>query len=147
MQQVDHGPKVAALLDVDLEQVAQVVEARRGQPKVALLLDAGRLGVALDDDQPLQCRAELAGHLLPGRLAAMRAEADRAVRVALGQEDAPAVLGQVHVAEVRPPFPADSDSRPQIDVLGVQRRSHVVPPVQELRLPGLQRPLQPSVRR
>ena len=69
VQQVDHRPEVPALLDVDLEQVAQVVEARRGGAEVALLLDRGRLGVALDDDQPLQVGAVLARHLLPGRLA------------------------------------------------------------------------------
>ena len=69
VQQVDHRPEVPALLDVDLEQVAQVVQARRGRAEVALLLDRGRLGVALDDDQPLQVRPVLARHLLPGRLA------------------------------------------------------------------------------
>ena len=56
VQQVDHRPQVPALLDVDLEQVAQVVQARRGGAQVALLLDRGRLGVALDHDQPLQLR-------------------------------------------------------------------------------------------
>jgi hypothetical protein len=38
---------VAALLDVDLEEIPQVVERRRGEAEVALLLDRGRLGVAL----------------------------------------------------------------------------------------------------
>ena len=56
---------MAALLDVDLEQVAQVVEARRREAQAALLLDGGRLGVALDDDQALQVGAVLAGDLLP----------------------------------------------------------------------------------
>ncbi len=40
VQQVDHRPEVAAFLDVDLEQVAQVVLARARQAQVALLLDA-----------------------------------------------------------------------------------------------------------
>ena len=31
VEQVDHGPQMAALLDVDLEQVAQVVEGGTGQ--------------------------------------------------------------------------------------------------------------------
>jgi hypothetical protein len=69
VQQVDHRPQVAAFLDVDLEQVAQVVERRRGVAEQALLLDRRRLGVALGDDQAAQQVAELAGHLLPGRLA------------------------------------------------------------------------------
>ena len=57
VQQVHHRPQVPALLDVDLEQVAQVVEARRGEAQVALLLHRGRLGVALDDDQAAQVGA------------------------------------------------------------------------------------------
>src|SRR2546425_2959802 len=42
----------SALLDVDLEEVAQVVERGAGVPEVALLLDRGGLGVALRDDEP-----------------------------------------------------------------------------------------------
>ena len=102
MEQVDHRPQVAALLDVHLEQVAQVVEARAPLAEQALLLDAGRLGVALGDDQAAQLVAELAGHLLPGRLAEVVAEADLAVGLGIGEEDAPAVVGHLHVVEVRP---------------------------------------------
>ncbi len=69
VEQVDHRPQVAALLDVDLEQVAQVVERRRGRAEQALLLDARRLGVALGDDEAAQHVAELARHLVPHRLA------------------------------------------------------------------------------
>ena len=79
LQQIDHRPQVAGLLDIDLEQVAQIVERRRGAAEMALLLDRSRLGVALHDDQPPQHRAVFARHLLPGRLALVRAEADRAV--------------------------------------------------------------------
>ena len=42
VEQVDHRPQVTAFLDVDLEQVAQVVERRRGRAEDALLLDATR---------------------------------------------------------------------------------------------------------
>ena len=80
VQQVDHRPEVAAFLDVHLEQVAQVVEARAALPEPALLLDARRLGVALRHDQPAQLVAELARHFLPHRLAEEIAEADRADR-------------------------------------------------------------------
>ena len=73
---------MAALLDVDLEQVAQVVQRRRGEPEQALLLDRRRLGVALRDDDAAQVGAVLAGHLLPRRLAHVVAEVDLAVRVA-----------------------------------------------------------------
>ena len=68
VQQVDHRPQVAALLDVDLEQVAQVVQRRRGVAEQALLLDGGRLGVALGDDDAAQRVAELARDLLPRRV-------------------------------------------------------------------------------
>ena len=80
VQQVHHRPQVTALLHVDLEQVAQVVQGRGGRAEVALLLDGGGLGVALDDDQPLQLGPVLPGHLLPGRLALVRAERDPPVR-------------------------------------------------------------------
>ena len=65
LQQIDHGPQVAAFLDVDLEQVAHVVERGRALAEEVLLLDARRLRVALDDDQPAQHGAVLARHLLP----------------------------------------------------------------------------------
>ena len=145
LQQVDHGPQVPPLLHVDLEQVAQVVQGRRGGAQVALLLYAGRLGVALDDQQPLQVGAVLARDLLPGGLAPVLAEGDAPAGVALGQEDAPPVVLHGHVPEVGPAFAADVDRGPQVHVLGGQGRPHRLPPVQEVRLPGLQRPLQPPV--
>ena len=76
MQQVDHRPEVTAFLDVHLKEVAQVVHARAALAEQPLLLDAGRLGVALRDDQPAQLVAELARHFLPDRLAEEIAEAD-----------------------------------------------------------------------
>src|SRR6185295_12391217 len=51
VQQIDHRPEMTALLDVDLEEIAEVVEARTALPKPPLLLDARRLGVPLRDDQ------------------------------------------------------------------------------------------------
>ncbi len=65
VQQIHHRPQVAAFLDVDLEQVAQVVERRARLSQVALLLDRGGLGVALRDDQPAQVRPVFARHFLP----------------------------------------------------------------------------------
>ena len=71
VQQIDHRPQMAAFLDIDLEQVAHVVERRRGPAEMALLLDRGGLRVALDDDEPAQHGAILARHFLPGGLAQM----------------------------------------------------------------------------
>ena len=56
VEQVDHGPEVPALLDVDLEEVAQVVERRARAAEVALLLDGRGLGVALGDDEAAERR-------------------------------------------------------------------------------------------
>ena len=147
VQQVDHRPEVTAFLDVHLEQVAQVVQRRRGLAEAALLLDRRGLGVALDDDEPLQVGAVLAGHLLPDGLALLLAERDAPVVVALGEEHAPAVVLHHHVVEVRPALAAHGDGRAQVDVLGGHRGAHRLPPVEEVGLPALQRPLQPPVAR
>ena len=45
---------MAAFFDIDLEQVAQIVERRAGQSEMALLFDRCRLRVALGDDDPAQ---------------------------------------------------------------------------------------------
>ena len=79
MEQIDHRPEMPALLDIDLEEIAQIVERRRGVAEHALLLDRGGLGVALRHDEAAQDGAVLAGDLLPRGLAELVAEADAAV--------------------------------------------------------------------
>src|ERR1700690_3545457 len=74
LQQIDHGPEVAPLLHIDLEQVAHVVERGRGLPEIALLLDRSGLGVALDHYQAAQHSAVFAGYFLPSVLALVHAE-------------------------------------------------------------------------
>ena len=145
VQQVHHRPQVAALLHVHLEEVAQVVQARRRGTEVALLLHRRRLRVTLDHDQPLEIRAVLPRHLLPRRLALVRPERDLPLPRPLGQEDSPPVVLHRDVSELRPAFPANVDGRTQVDVPRGQRRTHLRPPGEELRLPRLQRPLQPAV--
>ena len=147
VQQVDHRPEVPAFLDVHLKQVAQVVEARAAVAEPALLLDARGLGVALRDDEPAQLVAELARHFLPDRLAEEIAEADRAVHDRIGEEDAPAVLRQPHVLEVRPARRIDADRGAHVDLVVVLEplRPHVLPPLDVLRLPVLERALQALV--
>src|SRR5258707_13816275 len=76
VQQVDHRPQMPALLDVDLEQVPQAIQTGPRRAEGSLLLHPGGLGVALDDDQPPQLAAGLAGNLLPGGLALVLAESD-----------------------------------------------------------------------
>ena len=70
----------------------------------------------------------------------------RAVGLGLGEEDAPAVVGHLDVAEVGPALLADVDGRAQVDVVVLEGdRAELLPPLDELRLPGLERPLQPAV--
>ncbi len=148
VQQVHHRPQVAAFLDVDLEEIAQVVERRAGEAEMALLLDRRGLGVALRHDQPAQIRAVLARHFLPRGLALVRAEVHLAVGFGGREEDAPAVVGHLHVVEMRPALGLDADRGAQVHV-GRRRafRPHVGPPVQELGLPVLERALQRLVAR
>ena len=140
VQDVDHRPEVAALLDVDLEQVAHVVERRRGLAEMALLLDGGRLGVALDHHQAAQHGAVFARHLLPGRLALVLAERDGAVFFLRREQDAPAVLRHLHVVELGPALGIDRDRGAQIDHRLLEAlRPHVLPPVEIAGVPAFQR--------
>ena len=113
-----------------------------------LLLDRRWLGVALGDDQAAQGRAQLAGHFLPSRLALVVAVGDHAVGILPGEEDPPAIVRHLHIAEVGPAVGLGRDRGAQIDV-EVQRavRPHVLPPVEEARLPVLERALQAAVGR
>ena len=142
MQQIDHRPQVAAFLDVDLEEVAQVVEARRRAAEVALLLDGGGLGVALGHDDAPQVRAVLAGHVLPRGLAEVIAEMDPALLHGGREEDAPAVIGHLHVAEARPVLGVDAGRGAQVHVVALRALgTHLAPPCGEIRLPLLERAL------
>ena len=149
VQQVHHGPEVTALLHVDLEEVPQVVQARTMGAKRTLLLDAGRLRVALDHDEPSQLVPELPRHLLPHRVALEVAEADAPIVRRLGHEDAPAILGQLHVVEVRPAGGVHADGGAQVHLMTVlePRRPHVAPPVEIRGLPVLEGPLKTLVAR
>src|SRR4029079_11329157 len=137
---------MAPLLDIDLEQIAQIVERGRGRPEVALLLDARRLGVALGDDEPPQHVAELTGDLVPYRLAVVVAE-PMGPAILLGlEEDAPAIVGHLDVVEVRPAVGRDRHCGAQVDVAVLPaNRPHLLPPVAEVGLPGFERALQALV--
>ena len=113
---------------------------------MSLLLDRGGLRVALGHDEPPQRPAVFARHFLPGRLPLVIAERDGAVRLGLGEEDAPAVLRHPEVPELRPPLRVHADGGAEVHVLGlVAVRPHVLPPLEEFRLPFLQRPQEPAV--
>ena len=146
MKQIDHGPEVPAFLDVDLEQVAEVVQGRRGLAQQALLLDGRGFRVALGDDQPAQGRSVFAGHVLPDRFTLMIAESDLAVRHRLVQENAPAVFGHFDVVEMGPAIGTDIDRGSKIDVVTLCAfGTQFVPPAQIVGKPRFQRPLKPPV--
>ena len=149
VQQVHHRPQVAALLDVDLEQVAQVVQARRGEAQVALLLDRRRLGVALHDDRggagrrgtrpaPPATPARPCGRRrrCAGRAPARRGRCPSGSRASSRGRSWPSPPGR------RRWRCAGTRRCP-----GTRPGPSSLPPVDELRLPRLERPLQPAVAR
>src|SRR5204863_7999231 len=83
---------------------------------------------------------------VPHRLAVEVAKAVRAAGLLGLEEDAPAVVRHLHVIEVRPAVGLDGDRGAQVDVaLLPAQRPHLLPPVDELRLPRLERALQTLV--
>src|SRR6185436_14806335 len=74
------------------------------------------------------------------------AEADLAIGRRVGQEDAPAILGHLGDAVVRPALRIDRDRGAQVDVGRLEvARPHSLPPFDEMRLPVLERALQRAV--
>ncbi len=109
---------------------------------MALLLDRGRFGVALDHNHSPQHGTIFAGHFLPGRLATMGAERNCAAFRRRSEQDAPAVLGHADIIENRPAFRIDADGGAQIDELLLKTLGpHVVPPIDITGVPLLQRAL------
>src|SRR5437773_11354322 len=98
---------MAAFLDVDLEQVAQVIERGRGLAEMALLFDGSGLGVALDHDQAAQRGAVFTGDFLPGRLAVILAEGNDAVLFLRSKKDAPAIFRLLALVELGPAARSD----------------------------------------
>jgi hypothetical protein len=140
VQKVDHRPEMTAFLDVDLEQIAHVVERRRGLAEIALLFDRSRFGVTLDHHQAAQHGAVFARDILPGRLADMLAERDGTIFLLGCKENAPAVLRHLHIVELGPALGIDRHRGAQIDHGLLETfRSHVLPPVEIARVPALQR--------
>ncbi len=148
VEQVDHGPQVAAFLHVHLEEIAQVVEAGRGLAQEPLLLDARGLGVALGHDEAAQRVAVLAGDDIPGRLAHHVAKSDPAIRGRVGQEDPPPVLGHLHVVELGPAVGVHAGGGAEPDLFLLEPLgTHLLPPIEVVGLPLLEGPQQPLVLR
>src|SRR5712691_9330687 len=146
VQYVHHRPEMPSFLDVDLEEIAQIVEGRAGVAEPVLLLDRRRLGVALGDDEAAELRAEFAGHLLPHRLAEGVPESDGAICDRIGQKNTPSILGHLHRAVMCPALCVHADRGAQIDVgRGKIVRPHLAPPLEKARLPVFERALQRPV--
>ena len=79
MEQIDHGPKVAPLFNVDLEEITEVIERRASAAQVVLLLHGSGLSVSLRDDQPTQLGPIFSGNILPDRLTQVVAKRNLAV--------------------------------------------------------------------
>src|SRR3546814_644591 len=101
-----------------------------------LLFDRRRFGVALRDDDAAQVGTMLARHVLPNRLAPVIAELHGAAGLHGIQEDAPAILGHFHVAEIGPAVALDADGSAQVNVEPMAAvGAGLAPPVDEARLP------------
>src|SRR5215467_12602130 len=124
---------MAPLLDIDLKQIAQVIQRRAGAPEMPLLLDGGWLGV----DQPAQGTAVFPRYLLPGRLAAVIAKGDGPPLFGFGQKDAPTVVRHFDIAKVRPAIGLNTDGGAQVDiVVQCTLRSEFLPPAHIAWLPS-----------
>ena len=146
VQQVDHCPEVAALLDVDLQQGAEIVERGTGRAEVALLLDGGGLGVPLHRNDAPERPPVLPGNFLPHRLPLAVPEPDDPVSGGRGQENTPAVVRHLHVVVVGPAAGVDVDGGAQVHVARLESdRTGFPPPVDVGRLPCLQGPPQAPV--
>src|SRR5215468_9047393 len=107
---------MAALLDVHLKQVAQVVKRRAGVSELSLLFNRSRLCVTLRDDDAPQRIAKFAWDFLIRGFAVVVAETNLRVRGGRRQKDAPAIIGHLHVVVMRPSARLNADGSAQINV-------------------------------
>ena len=146
VEQVHHGPEMAAFLHVHLEEISQVVQAGRRVAERSLLLHAGGLGVPLGDDDAPQGVAKFARDLIPHRLSFEITEGDLLIRSGGNHENPPAILGHPHIVEMGPPARFHGDCRPQVcRVLLKAFGAHFHPPLLEVGLPRFERALEPPV--
>src|SRR6266480_1281090 len=137
---------MAPLFDVHLENISQIVHRRTRGPQHPLLFYRSWLGVSLRHDHSPQSRAILPRHLLPGRLSFVNTEIYFALLIARLQENAPAVIRHLHIAELRPAVGFHAGCRSQVHFIVVALvRPHVIPPAHVRWLPMLESALQDAV--
>src|SRR5262249_36506349 len=146
MQQIHHRPQMAPLLDIHLEQIAQIVKRRTGRAQQSLLFHRGRSGISLLQDDSPQRRSVFSRNILPGRLAPVISEMDFSILVPRRQKNAPSILRHADVSEIGPSVAVYTYSRSQVHLQTRRiRRTRFAPPVQEGRLPAFERALQGPV--
>src|SRR5712692_9298757 len=137
---------MAPFFHIHLKKIAEIVERRAGFPQMALLLDRGRLGVALCNDEPAEYSPMFARNLAPYPLALVLAERNPAIGLGLGQKNAPSIIRHLHISKCSPALLVCRSCGPQIDIAALKTlRPHLAPPLQEAGLPGFQSSLQPAV--
>src|SRR6478752_245736 len=102
MEEIDHGPEMAALFDVHLKQISEIVQAGAALSEPSLLLDACRLRISLRHDQAAQLVSELAGYFLPDGLSGKVAESNASIVHRIGEKNAPPIFRQLDVFEMGP---------------------------------------------
>src|SRR4051794_5044084 len=106
---------------------------------MALLLDRGRLRVALDDDEPAQHGAVFAGNLLPDGLAEVLAERNLAIRLLRSKKNAPAVVRHLYIVELGPALGIDRDRGAQINERLLEAFGpHGLPPIDVAGMPAFE---------
>ncbi len=113
---------------------------------MTLLLNRSRFGVALRHNNAAQVGTMLAGRVLPGSFTQVFTKVNFAFAVLRREENAPAILGHLHIIEMSPATGIHANRRAQVDI-EVMRPfwPHVLPPLQIVWLPMLQRTLQCAV--
>src|ERR1700726_1120179 len=113
---------------------------------MTLLLDRGGLGIALGHNQPAEYSAMLAGNFMPNFLALVLAEGNPPIRFGIREENAPSVVGHLHVSKCRPALRVGGSCGAQIYVATLKTlRAHLAPPIEKAGLPGLKGALQPAI--
>jgi len=146
VQQIHHGPQVTPFFHIHLEEVPKIVLAGAGETEVTLLLHRCGLCIALRNDDAAQVRAVFARHILPGVFTEVIAKMDLAVLLGGIEEDAPAVIGHLHMTKLRPALRVDAHRSAQIYIeILAALGAHIVPPRQVIGLPLFERALQCAV--
>src|SRR5262249_35447091 len=118
---------------------------RRGVAQQPLLLNARGLRIALRYDDPAQRGAKFARIVFPNGLPFKIAKHDFCLG-ARSQKNAPAILRHLHIIKIRTAEWLYRTRGPEINGIHLKvSRTHLLPPLQVIRLPRFQRALQTPI--